>query len=105
MGKMSRRKGYFGEYLFRRLCEENGLTVIWHNEDPTLPDTTVGGLKGEIKYGLNVPKKIYQWFNEKKPDFLAIKRVGKNDKNNGWLAVMDIKTLFRLLTNKKDVVR
>ena len=96
-GKKSRNKGYRGEYSARKLLESLGYTVTWQAEDPTAPDLMVWptdtinpGQEGwEVKYGSHVPKTLYQWFSEKNPDVLLIKRVKAGEGPYPWLVVRE----------------
>mgnify|MGYP003145743234 CR=1 FL=1 len=103
IGRGSKKKGYQGEYIFRKLCEKYGLIVKWHNEDPYLPDVSLEGHLGEVKYRGNVPKCLYDWLDEKGAHFLAIKKVKKEPggTQNDWLIVMRWDLFFKFLKQKE----
>lgn len=90
-GQKSKKKGYRGEYTWRKLCEKKGLETVWHNDDPRLPDMTVKGITCEVKFGYHVPSSLYDWLEEKKADILALRRNHKN-----WLVVMRAEMFFEL---------
>ena len=92
MSKKSRTKGYIGEWKARKLLTELGYDVRWTAEDITQADLRVNGEKWEVKYGLHVPKKIYQWMNEKHPDVLMVKRIGKGERGNDWLIIRRLRS-------------
>ena len=96
----SRSKGYRGELQARKLCQRSKFKVKWHAEDPVYPDLTLDDkITCEVKFGTEIPKKFYQWFKEKNPDLLLVKRISKNDRMFPWLVVMGF-SLFAQLCEK-----
>lgn len=96
MGKKSRTKGYLGEYEWRKLVESAELPIIWHNEDPNRPDTTVAGLTCEVKRGSHIPKTIYDWLEYQEADILAVRRDRKE-----WLVVVRADLFLKMLKTWK----
>ena len=74
MSGSQRRKGYKGEYDWRKYCEGLGLRVVWHNEDPHKPDTTINDFTCEVKVGQQIPKKIYDFLKQDGADMVAMKK-------------------------------
>lgn len=99
----SRRKGYIGEWSFRKLCKNSGFWTVWHNQEREKPDLTfLDDTTCEIKYSAVVPKKIYDWLKEKNPDILALKRVIRGESNE-WIIVMKLKDYFKLRRLEKEL--
>lgn len=100
----SRRKGYIGEYNFRKLCKNHGFWTVWHNQEREKPDLTfMDNTTCEIKYSSVVPIRFYKWFEEKKPDILATKRVVRGEPTRNWLITMKATEYFRLRKLEREL--
>lgn len=94
MGRKSKAKGNRGELQFKRLCESYGFLVV-RGKEKAEQDTIIDGFgRGEVKYGMHVPKQIYDWLGEN--DYLAIKRCGKSERRR-WLIVIPARLFLQIL--------
>ena len=91
----SRKKGWRGEYEFRKMCEEAGMKVVWHAEDPNLPDLSINGGSCEVKFGSHVPKKFYKWLKDKNASLLAVRRVSSKERKLPWLLIIRAKDFIK----------
>ena len=92
-----------GEREFDLIAQENGCTVLRHNEDPDAPDMTLDDITCEVKYRSTVPKAVYDYLEQDGADVAAMRRISKTERGNGWLVVMRAGLFFELAENRRNV--